>query len=123
MIKHIEPWHLDELSNKGFKNLCRYSAKKGIIAYEMLPSYEDKDFRLKAEQTCSGKLLLTLGDLLEFLDERVPEGAYDIKRNVDRNAWWFDHKSKELNSSKPQELIAVLWNISKPLFEEGIKIR
>jgi len=123
MIQHIEKFHLEELSNKAFKNLCRYSAKKGMVAYEMLPSFEDKDFRLKTMQTAQGRILLTLGQLLEFIDERVPDGPYDIKRNASRNAWKFDHKGEELNSSEPVELISAFWNIAKPLFEEGTKIR
>lgn len=121
MLKHIEPFHLNELSDKGFKYLCKYVAKKGLIAYQMLPDFEDKDFRTKATEEVQGRLLLSLGDLLEFIDTRVEEGPYNIKRNFSRTSWTFDHEEIEINTSQSPELISVLWNIAKTLFEEGDK--
>lgn len=123
MIKHLEGFQLNELSDKGFKNFVKYLTRKGFIAQEMLPSYEDKNFRMKTLQMYPGQLMITLGDLLEFIDDRVPDGPYDIKRATSRNAWQFDHEDVELNSSQPAELISVFWNIAKPYFERGTKIR
>lgn len=122
MLHHIEKFHLDELSDEGFKNLCKYCIKRGLLAISMLPSFEDKNFRQTATVTCQGRLLLSLSHLLEFVDMRVPYGAYDLKRNASRNAWKFDHEEATLNTSEPPELISVLWNISKPFFEKGTKI-
>ncbi len=121
MIQHIEGFHLNELSDVGFKNLCKYIAKKNLIAYSSLPSFDD--FRSLVSQQVQGRLLLDIGTLLEFIDERVPEGSYDLKRNASRTAWGFDHEATQLNSSRPSELITVLWNISKGFLEKGEKIK
>ena len=123
MIQHIEGFHLHELSDKGFQNFVKYLTRKGFIAQEMLPPYEDKAFRIKTLQTYPGQLMINLGQLLEFVDERVPDGPYNIKRSASRNAWQFDHDEVDLNSSQPAELISTLWNIAKPYFERGTKIR
>ena len=118
MILHIEPFHLKELSDKGYLNFCKYIAKKNIVAYSDFPAFDDPEFKRKVSQKMEGRLLLNLGQLLEFVDERVPQESYDIKRNSSHTQWKFDHDKIKINYPDSVELVNVLWEIAKIYLEE-----
>jgi len=118
MVKHLEIWHLKELSNKAYINLCKYIASKNIVAYSNFPAFDDENFRRKVDQGMQGRLLLSLADLLEFVDERVPQESYDIKRNSSHTQWKFDHGKIKINYPDSVELVNILWEIAKIYLEE-----
>lgn len=118
MIKHLEIWHLKELSDKGYVNLCQYIAKKNIVAYSDFPAFDDPEFKRKVSQKMTGRLLLDLGTLMEYVDNHVPQESYNLKRNSSHTQWKFDHDKIKINYPDSVELVNILWEIAKLYLEE-----
>lgn len=120
MKQHITVEQLGKLSEKG-KNKLRKWWKPEVG--DLIFKQGGGSWRIdEANNTASyiehdGKekylLLPSIGQMIEFLDEKLPEGNYQLQRNGERDGWRINSDDIEFNEEGKKELCDALWSACK----------
>lgn len=99
MKQFIEQSQYDGLSEQAKQKWLTWTFAKSDITHDYSIAYR------------------SIGHLIWFLDENMPYGWIQIKRDSEKTEWLVDHKYLELDEEGKPELIDALWEAVKAVLE------
>ena len=118
MKQNITIEQLNELSEKGKKKLRKWwKPKEGDLFLDTIG--EGQVVWCCEDDVEEGSLpLLSIGQMIEFLDEHLLEGNYQIQRNGERNSWRLNSDDIEFDEEGKSELCDMSWQAVKEILEK-----